>query len=65
MQEGETIMNQGCECVRLLLGIPFDAHSSYLRGAGEAPAKIREALACDASNRWTELGVDLGVARSV
>jgi arginase len=45
-----------------LLGIPFDAQSSYLRGAGEAPPKIREALGCDASNLWTELGVDLGVA---
>src|ERR1700736_5393777 len=45
-----------------LLGIPFDAYSSYLRGAGEAPAKIREALRCDASNSWTETGVDLGVA---
>jgi agmatinase len=48
--------------VPTLLGIPFDAHSSYLRGAGEAPAKIREALHCDASNSWTELGVDLSVA---
>jgi agmatinase len=45
-----------------LLGIPFDAYSSYLRGAGDAPPKIREALACDASNSWSELGVDLGVA---
>jgi arginase len=45
-----------------LLGIPFDAHSTYLRGAGEGPAKIREALRCDASNLWTELGVDLGAA---
>jgi len=45
-----------------LLGIPFDAQSSYLRGAGAAPAKIREALRCEASNQWTELGVDLGVA---
>src|ERR1700736_2396644 len=45
-----------------LLGIPFDAYSSYLRGTGEAPVKIREALRCDASNTWTETGVDLGVA---
>jgi len=45
-----------------LLGIPLDVNSSYLRGAAEAPAKIREALGSDASNRWTELGVDLGVA---
>jgi agmatinase len=48
--------------VPVLLGITFDGQSSYLRGAGEAPGKIREALACDASNSWTELGVDLGVA---
>jgi len=46
--------------VPTLLGIPFDGCSSYLRGAGEAPAKIREALHCGASNQWTELGVDLG-----
>ena len=45
-----------------ILGIPFDAQSSYLRGAAEAPAKIREAMRCDASNSWTELGVDLGAA---
>jgi arginase len=48
--------------VPTLLGIPFDGHSSYLRGAGDAPAKIREALRCDASNSWSESGVDLGVA---
>ncbi|MGA8214883.1 MAG: agmatinase [Candidatus Sulfotelmatobacter sp.] len=45
-----------------LLGIPFDANSSYLRGAAGAPARIREALRCDASDKWTELGVDLGPA---
>jgi len=45
-----------------LLGIPLDVNSSYLRGAAGAPAKIREALRCDASNMWTELGVDLGAA---
>jgi arginase len=43
-----------------LLGIPFDGQSSHLRGAADAPAKIRAALACDASNLWTELGVDVG-----
>jgi len=48
--------------VPTIVGIPFDAYSSYLRGAAEAPAKIREALGCEASNQWTELGVDLGVA---
>jgi len=48
--------------VPTLIGIPFDGQSSFLRGAGEAPGKIREALGCDASNSWAELGVDLGVA---
>lgn len=45
-----------------LLGIPLDVNSSYLRGPAQAPAKIREALRSDASNKWTELGVDVGEA---
>lgn len=45
-----------------LLGIPLDVNSSYLRGPAGAPTKIREALLSDASNKWTELGVDLGLA---
>lgn len=48
--------------VPTLLGIPFDVYSSYLRGAADAPSKIREALRCDASNSWTETGIDLGIA---
>ena len=43
-----------------LLGIPFDANSSYLRGPAAAPPRIREALRCDASNKWAESGVDVG-----
>jgi agmatinase len=42
-----------------LLGVPFDANSSYLRGAAEAPPLIREAFRCDSSNMSTETGVDL------
>jgi arginase len=45
-----------------LLGIPLDVNSSYLRGPAGAPGKIREALRCDASNQWTELGLDLVAA---
>jgi arginase len=48
------------EAMPIILGIPLDGNSSYLRGAAGAPAKIREALRSDASNMWTELGVDLG-----
>jgi len=60
-KKGGLEMNGRSREIPALLGIPFDGQSSYLRGAGEAPAKIREALGCDASNRWTETGVDLGV----
>jgi agmatinase len=43
-----------------LLGIPFDANSSYLRGAAAAPPLIREAFRCDSSNSSTESGIELG-----
>jgi agmatinase len=43
-----------------LLGIPFDANSSYLRGSADAPPLIRQAFHCDSANSWTETGVDLG-----
>jgi agmatinase len=45
-----------------LLGIPLDGNSSYLRGPAAAPAKIRDALRSDASNKWSESGVDVGEA---
>ncbi len=33
-----------------ILGIPFDANSSYLRGAAQAPPLIRQALFSDSAN---------------
>jgi arginase len=42
-----------------VLGIPFDANSSYLRGAAGAPSLIREAFRCDSSNSSTENGIEL------
>jgi arginase len=44
----------------VLVGIPFDANSSYLRGTAGAPGVIRSALHSTSWNYWTELGVDLG-----
>ena len=41
-----------------LLGVPYDAASSVLRGPAAAPARIREALASPASNAWAEDGTD-------
>jgi arginase len=43
-----------------LLGIPFDANSSYLRGPAQAPKAIRDELYSGSSNLWTENGIDLG-----
>src|SRR5262249_45122471 len=45
-----------------IIGIPWDENSSYLRGAAEAPAIIREALACNSANLWSESGVDFGAS---
>lgn len=45
-----------------ILGIPFDANSSYLRGAAQAPPLIRDALFSEATNLYTETGMDLGAS---
>ena len=42
-----------------LLGVPWDRHSSFLRGAAAGPGRIREALASGSMNLWTESGIDL------
>ena len=42
-----------------LLGIPYDASSSYQRGSAGAPVLIREALWSEAGNTWAETGIDL------
>ena len=54
------ISNASRALVRLL-GVPWDANSSFLRGSAQAPGKIREALRCDASNAWSETGIDTGM----
>lgn len=42
-----------------LLGLPYDASSSFMRGAADAPAKIRAALRSPSSNGWSESGIDV------
>jgi agmatinase len=44
-----------------IVGIPWDAQSSFIRGAAAAPPLVRRALFSPASNLWTEDLVDLGV----
>jgi agmatinase len=42
-----------------LIGVGYDASSSFLRGAALAPPKIREAFHSPAANGWSESGIDL------
>jgi arginase len=43
-----------------LIGIPYDAASSFLRGAADAPSHIRRSLESPSSNAWAESGIELG-----
>jgi agmatinase len=57
-----THLKSVCSGTPILLGIPFDANSSWLRGASGAPPIIRVAFNSDSSNSTTETGVDLSEA---
>ena len=46
--------------VPTILGVRYDASSSFLRGPADAPAAIRREMRSDAHNLWSELMVDLG-----
>lgn len=43
-----------------LIGFPYDENSSFMKGAADAPPQIRAAFFSDASNSWSEAGIDLG-----
>ena len=43
-----------------LIGLPTDSHSSFLRGAAQAPPAIRAALRSDHANAATECGLEFG-----
>ena len=45
-----------------LLGVPWDASSSFQRGAAGAPSRIREALRSASTNSWNERGDDITAA---
>src|SRR5262245_46585560 len=42
-----------------LLGVPYDASSSFEPGAAQGPAAIRQALRRASSNSWAEAGIDV------
>jgi arginase len=43
-----------------LIGFRFDENSSFMKGAADAPPQIRAAFRSEASNLFSESGVDLG-----
>jgi arginase len=43
-----------------LIGFRYDENSSFMKGAADAPPQIRAAFRSEASNLWSEAGVDLG-----
>ncbi len=48
----------------VILGIPFDANSSWLRGAAGAPPIIRVSFRSDSSNSWTDHSITLPILRA-
>jgi agmatinase len=44
-----------------LIGFRYDENSSYMKGASDGPPQIRAAFRSDASNFWSESGMDLGL----
>ena len=48
-----------------LIGLPYDASSSFLRGPAEAPPLIRAALHSSHWNSWTEQGQDLSMPEAL
>jgi agmatinase len=43
-----------------LIGFRYDENSSFMKGAADAPPQIRAAFRSDASNYFSESGIDLG-----
>lgn len=42
-----------------VVGIPFDANSSFMRGSAQAPVQLRNVIKSGASNMCSESGIDL------
>ena len=53
------VINNSLGGTPTLIGLPYDASSSFLRGPALAPPLIRDALWSPSANTWTELGVNI------
>jgi arginase len=61
MKSMNRFQNSSAQPSRLaLIGFRYDENSSFMKGAVDAPPQIRAAFRSDASNFWSETGVDLG-----
>ncbi len=56
----QTKKNISYDDTAIVIGIPFDDHSSFLKGASKGPKAIRKALYSESTNLATESGLDLG-----
>ena len=50
--------------VPTLIGLPYDAASSFLRGSAAAPPVIRAALSSPSANAWSEAGLEIVEGRT-
>jgi len=47
-----------------LVGLPYDASSSFLRGTASAPPRIRGELTSPSTNAWSEAGIEILAGRA-
>ena len=57
--EETPISNESHPCRAVVIGVPLDKNSSFLRGSAFAPLRIREAFHSPSGNYSVETGVDL------
>lgn len=60
MKDIEKKLSECKDCRVILVGLPHDKNSSFMRGSASAPDEIRKALFTDATTLIAESGVDLG-----
>lgn len=63
MTKANNRADQLAEAAVILIGVPFDLHSTFMRGPALAPARIREVLHAGATNLCAETGIDLGAGK--
>lgn len=60
MEFSSRLFNQLCAGMVVVVGVPSDENSTFMRGSALAPARIREMMNGGSSNLCSESGIDLG-----